>query len=92
MFFSGTLKQTNYRPLDEHILFGAYDGVTAVVTREEALDMILGFMPFLDDDALSRIVLQGHAIDDERHPVIYKDEDPDEATQALIDSEPEVAS
>lgn len=84
--------EMNVRDYADSILFGSAP-LTIVLTKAEALNVIIGMMPFLDDDALSRIVLTGHAIDDERHgcePPEYKDEDPDEYTQALIDAEPEV--
>lgn len=65
--YTSPTSEMNVRDYDDSILFGSTP-LTIVLTKVEALDVIIGMMPFLDDDALSKIALQRIALDDERHP------------------------
>lgn len=77
----------NVRKVGRSIMLGV--ACTVVLTEKEAVELVLGVLPYLSDGDLARVALTVTALEGERHPPEYKDEDPDEATEALMDSAPE---
>lgn len=84
-YTNGPLK---VRKVGRSIMLGV--ACTVTLTEEEAVELVLGVLQYLDDADLARVALMVTAVEGERYPPEYKDEDPDEYTQALIDAEPEV--
>lgn len=79
----------NVRKVGHAIMLGT--ACTVVISGEEAVELVLGVLQYLDDADLARVALMVTAVEGERHPTEYKDEDPDEAMQALIDARTEMA-